>query len=61
MLSRLYAHRPAVEAKYSSTAPDLMPFVETLKQDLTVKGVTKDPWALAREVGRVGLLGVPCE
>ncbi|XP_037804171.1 glycosaminoglycan xylosylkinase-like isoform X2 [Penaeus monodon] len=49
MLSRLYAHRPAVEAKYSSTAPDLMPFVETLKQDLTVKGVTKDPWALARE------------
>ncbi|XP_047484909.1 glycosaminoglycan xylosylkinase-like [Penaeus chinensis] len=49
LLSRLYAHRPSVEAKYSSTSPDLMPFVETLKQDLTVKGVTKDPWALARE------------
>ncbi|XP_063596149.1 glycosaminoglycan xylosylkinase-like [Penaeus indicus] len=49
MLSRLYAHRPSVEAKYSSPSPDLMPLIEALKQDLTVKGVIRDPWALARE------------
>ncbi|ROT72431.1 Glycosaminoglycan xylosylkinase [Penaeus vannamei] len=49
MLSRLYAHRPSVEADYPSTSPDLMPFIETLKRDMTVKGVTKYPWALARK------------
>ncbi|XP_069983079.1 glycosaminoglycan xylosylkinase isoform X1 [Penaeus vannamei] len=49
LLSSLYAHRPAVMAKYSSPSPYLAEFIEELKRDLTVRGVAEDPWALARK------------
>lgn len=50
LLSSLYDHLPSVTTKYSSVSPKLEEFIKKLKQDLEVRGVTRDPWNLARQV-----------
>ncbi|XP_042855892.1 glycosaminoglycan xylosylkinase-like [Penaeus japonicus] len=49
MLLSLYAHLPSVTEKYSSISKYLIHFIEKMKKDITVRGVAKDPWELARE------------
>ncbi|XP_037803966.1 glycosaminoglycan xylosylkinase-like [Penaeus monodon] len=48
MLSSLFAHLPAIKAKFSSESQHLIRLFEGLKKDIMVRGVAKDPWALAR-------------
>lgn len=65
MLSSLFAHLPAIKAKFSSESQHLIRLFEGLKKDIMVRGVAKDPWALARTVGMmdlgfVGLLAEGC-
>ncbi|XP_042890673.1 glycosaminoglycan xylosylkinase-like [Penaeus japonicus] len=49
MLSSLYDQLPSVRATYSSVSPYLDDFIKKLKEDLVVRGVTTDPWDLARK------------
>ncbi|XP_047475627.1 uncharacterized protein LOC125029654 [Penaeus chinensis] len=51
LLSSLYEHLPSVTTKYSSVSPQVEEFIKKLKQDLEVRGVTRDPWNLGTEVG----------
>ncbi|XP_063596016.1 glycosaminoglycan xylosylkinase-like [Penaeus indicus] len=49
MLSALYKHLPAVRAKYSVMSPQIPKFIAELEEDLKEKGITKNPWKLARK------------
>ncbi|XP_047480587.1 glycosaminoglycan xylosylkinase-like [Penaeus chinensis] len=49
MLSALYEHLPAVRAKYSIMSPQIPKFIAELEEDLKEKGITKNPWKLARK------------
>lgn len=49
MLQCVYTHLPAVKAQYSSVSPYLQDTVDSLKQDITKRRVTDDPWDLARK------------
>nr|XP_027220461.1 glycosaminoglycan xylosylkinase-like [Penaeus vannamei] len=48
MLSSLYKHLPAIRVQYSTISPQVMDIVQKLKRDITRRGVTDDPWDLAR-------------
>ncbi|XP_027220601.1 glycosaminoglycan xylosylkinase [Penaeus vannamei] len=49
MLSSLYKHLPAIRVQYSTISPQVMDIVQKLKRDITRRGVTDDPWDLARK------------
>ncbi|XP_047483055.1 uncharacterized protein LOC125035034 [Penaeus chinensis] len=49
MLSLLYKHLPAIRVQYSTISPQIMDIVQKLKRDITRRGVTDDPWDLARK------------
>lgn len=53
MLSSLYKHLPAIRVQYSTISPQVMDIVQKLKRDITRRGVTDDPWDLARKVSRL--------
>ncbi|XP_037804824.1 glycosaminoglycan xylosylkinase-like [Penaeus monodon] len=47
MLSSVYKHLPKIKRKFSSVSSQLMDLVTKLQQDITQRGITDQPWALA--------------
>lgn len=45
----LYSHLAGVKAQFRTSSPHMTRLVHTLKQDLTSRGVTRDPWNLAKK------------
>lgn len=45
----LYDHLPGVKVRYRTPSPHLPSLIHTLRQDITTRGITSDPWDLAKK------------
>ncbi|XP_063887752.1 glycosaminoglycan xylosylkinase-like isoform X6 [Scylla paramamosain] len=45
----LYDHLPGVKVRHRTPSPHLHSLIHTLRQDITTRGVSSDPWDLAKK------------